>query len=208
MNLTVIKQWDLATGNLRNYEGIATLMLRLYLAPVLIQAGWTKFRAFDKTVSWFGNAEWGLGMPFPALMVGLVVLAEMVGGALLLAGLMTRLVTIPLMITMLVAALFVHGQNGWLAIADASSWFADGPIYLDETVMAAPEKLEAARSLLKQHGDYQWLTASGRLVILNNGIEFAATYFIMLLALLFMGGGAYVSLDYWLWRWLKRKSVT
>ncbi|MEE9160771.1 MAG: AraC family transcriptional regulator, partial [Gammaproteobacteria bacterium] len=32
----------------------------------------------------------------------------------------------------------------------------------------------------------------------NNGVEFAATYFIMLLALLVIGGGKYASLDYWL----------
>ncbi len=31
-----------------------------------------------------------------------------------------------------------------------------------------------------------------------NGIEFAATYFIMLLALLVIGGGKYVSIDYWI----------
>ena len=31
----------------------------------------------------------------------------------------------------------------------------------------------------------------------NNGIEFAATYALMLLILLFSGGGKYLSLDYW-----------
>jgi putative oxidoreductase len=36
--------------------------------------------------------------------------------------------------------------------------------------------------------------------VLNNGIEFAATYFIMLLALFFIGAGRYVSLDYWIAR--------
>lgn len=46
-----------------------------------------------------------------------------------------------------------------------------------------------------EHGNYDWLTSSGSVVILNNGIEFAATYFVMLLALFFMGGGRYVSLD-------------
>ncbi|MEF1306676.1 AraC family transcriptional regulator, partial [Vibrio owensii] len=34
--------------------------------------------------------------------------------------------------------------------------------------------------------------------MLNNGMEFAATYFVMLLVLFFYGGGRYVSLDYWL----------
>ena len=31
----------------------------------------------------------------------------------------------------------------------------------------------------------------------NNGIEFAAIYSLMLLILLFSGGGRYLSLDYW-----------
>ncbi|MGB1110868.1 MAG: hypothetical protein ACPG4N_10960, partial [Gammaproteobacteria bacterium] len=64
----------------------------------------------------------------------------------------------------------------------------------------AAEKLSAANSLLQEHGNYSWLTASGEFVILNNGIEFAMTYFIMLLALFFMGGGKYLSVDYWLGR--------
>ena len=38
------------------------------------------------------------------------------------------------------------------------------------------------------------------LVVLNNGIEFAATYFVMLLALFFLGGGRFVSVDYWMAR--------
>ncbi len=42
-------------------------------------------------------------------------------------------------------------------------------------------------------------------MILNNGIEFAATYFIMLLVLLFMGGGRYTSVDYFIGRkWLPK----
>ena len=34
--------------------------------------------------------------------------------------------------------------------------------------------------------------------MLNNGIEFAATYFVMLLVLFFIGAGRYASIDYWL----------
>jgi len=41
-------------------------------------------------------------------------------------------------------------------------------------------------------------------VILNNGIEFAATYFIMLLALFFIGAGRYFSMDYWIRRGFMR----
>jgi len=37
-------------------------------------------------------------------------------------------------------------------------------------------------------------------VILNNGIEFAATYALMLLVLITNGGGRYTSIDYWIAR--------
>ena len=176
-------------------EGVAPLLLRLYLAPVLMQAGWNKIQHFSDTTYWFGEV---LGLPLPAVMAALAVAAELGGGFLLLIGLATRWISIPLMVTMLVAAVTVHAENGWLAIADANSWLANGTILLNENIMAAPEKLEAARSLLQEHGHYDWLTSSGNFVILNNGIEFAATYFIMLFSLFFTGGGRYTSVDYFL----------
>ncbi|MER2491750.1 HvfX family Cu-binding RiPP maturation protein [Catenovulum sediminis] len=179
-------------------DGIPPLLFRLYLAPIMIQAGWNKYTNFSDIVSWFGNAEWGLGLPFPILLAFLATAAELIGGILLLLGLLTRLVSIPLIITMLVAIFTVHLPNGWLAIADSASWLADGTIFYNENIMQADEKLAAANSLLQEYGHYNWLTASGKFVILNNGIEFAATYFIILLSLLFTGGGRFTSLDYWL----------
>jgi hypothetical protein len=69
---------------------------------------------------------------------------------------------------------------------------------LIQQVLDSAEKLARAKEILQEHGDYNWLTSSGNVVILNNGIEFAITYFVMLLSLFFMGGGRYVSADYWL----------
>jgi len=190
--------------SIRHLDGLPALLMRVYLAPVLLQAGWQKYQHFTDTVSWFGNTEWGLGLPAPWLLAALAVAAELVGGMLLLFGLCTRLVCIPLLVTMLVAIFAVHWPNGWLAVADASSWLADGTLWHNPQVMAAPEKLAAAREILSQHGNYDWLTSSGKLVVLNNGIEFAATYFVMLLALLFSGGGRYVSVDHYLVTCLKQ----
>jgi putative oxidoreductase len=175
----------------QHLSGLAPLLLRLYLAPVLLQAGWNKYLHFDNTVAWFGNADWGLGLPMPAAMASLAIAAEIIGALLLLLGLFTRLASLPLMVTMLVAIFAVHWPNGWLAIADSSSWLAN------ERVINAAEQLSAAKELLRQHGDYDWLTANGSFVILNNGIEFAATYFVMLFSLFFTGGGRYTSLDYY-----------
>ena len=54
-------------------DGIAPLLLRLYLIPVFWMAGsskidFTTLMPYQSTVDWFGNPEWGLGMPLPALM--------------------------------------------------------------------------------------------------------------------------------------------
>lgn len=179
---------------IRVLDGLPLLLLRLYLAPVLMQAGWNKLANFDDTAAWFGNPDWGLGLPFPELMTALAAGTEFLGALLLILGLAVRWVSLPLMITMLVAAITVHWPNGWLAIADSSSWLAN------DRVLESAERLDRAREILQQHGHYPWLTGRGNVVILNNGIEFAATYFVMLMVLFFYGGGRYVSLDYWLAR--------
>lgn len=100
------------------------------------------------------------------------------------------------MITMLVAMFTVDWQFGWAAIADASSWLSNGVILLNENAIEAPQKLQAAKSISQEYGHCEWLTSSGKVVILNNAIEFAVAYFIMRLSLFFTGGGGYTSLDY------------
>jgi putative oxidoreductase len=191
---TVVSFYHRFITHSQQLSGLAPLLLRLYLAPVLLQAGWNKYRHFDNTVAWFGNADWGLGLPAPALLAVLAIAAETLCALFLLLGLFTRLVSIPLLVTMLVAIFAVHWPNGWLAIADSSSWLAN------ERVVNSAEQLSAAKSLLQQHGNYDWLTSNGSLVILNNGIEFAATYFVILLSLFFSGGGRYTSVDHYLSR--------
>ncbi|TDJ22587.1 MAG: DoxX family protein [Gammaproteobacteria bacterium] len=192
---TVNGYYDVVVQRLRSFEGLAPLLIRLYLAPIMIQAGWNKIVAFDNTVAWFGNPDWGLGLPFPALMAALAVGAEFLGGIALIVGLATRLVAIPLMFTMVVAMTAVHWDNGWLALSDSTSWLAN------ERVMEAIPRKAKVIEILKEHGNYRWLTGRGSITVLNNGIEFAATYFVMLLTLLFTGGGRYTSLDYLLARW-------
>ena len=162
---------------------IAPLLLRLYLVPIFWMAGTKKLGSMDDTIAWFGNPDWGLGMPLPGLMAYLATYTEIIGAIFLFFGISVRWVSIPLMITMLIAAISVHWENGWLAIAEGSGIFAT-----DRTV-GAIEKLDRAKSILQENANYSWLTENGSLVILNNGIEFATTYFIMLLALVYLGAG-------------------
>ena len=163
-------------------------------------AGTNKLMHFQDTVDWFGNPDWGLGLPFPSVMAALATSTEIAGSVLLAFGLLTRWISIPLIITMLVAIVTVHLPNGWQAIADPTAPFANAQ------VLASAEKLEAACELMQNYGNDDWLTSSGTFVILNNGIEFAIIYLVMLLALLVLGGGRYLSLDDWVKRRFCKKA--
>lgn len=210
-------------NNFQFLDGLPSLLIRLILAPVMIIAGFNKlalsgdvthlhqyFLASNDIVAWFGNNEWGLGLPMPSVLAFLAAWTEFLGGIFLLLGLFTRLTAIPLMITMVVAATTVHASNGWFAVTptDASTsparvlnWLSipgseASLVNSDE----ASERLTKMRELLETHGYTEYLYEKGKPVILNNGIEFSAIYFVMLLSLFFVGGGRYVSLDYWLTR--------
>ena len=178
-----LKRMQSLLDSTRTVDFLGPLALRLYLAPVFWFAGMNKFNSFEDTAAWFGNPDWGLGLPFPTLMAGLATGAEVLGAIALVVGLGTRWFAVPLMFTMLVAIAKVHGHNGWQAIADPMSPWANA------NVEGAVDRLGKAKSLLREHGNYDWLTETGNFVVSNNGFEWAATYFVMLLALFFIGSG-------------------
>lgn len=210
-------------NTLPKFDGVPALLLRLYLAPVFIMAGFSKtqllnedvsgiasFMADPNIIAWFGNSDWGLGLPFPALLANLVILAEFFGGWLLLVGALTRLISIPLMFTMIMAASTVHAPNGWFAItptnpdtsaAKVMTWlgFEQAEASLENSIETG-KRIESMRNILEDNGNTDWLYENGNIVVLNNGIEFSATYFIMLLALFFIGAGRYTSVDYYMSR--------
>lgn len=193
-------------GLARHVDFVAPLLLRLYLVPVFFVAGSNKWNplASDGSLNpaeglasvaeWFGNPEWGLGLPAPLLMALLAWSAEFFGALMLALGVAVRWICIPLMFTMVVAMTTVHWDHGWQAVHDLSSPHAAA------NAEAAITRLDRAKSILREHGHYEWLTEHGNFVVSNNGIEWAATYLVMLLALFFLGGGRWVSVDYWLAR--------
>ena len=65
----------------RRLDFIGPLLLRLYLVPVFWMAGMHKLADIDATAAWFGNPDWGLGLPFPELLAWAAALTE-AGGAL------------------------------------------------------------------------------------------------------------------------------
>lgn len=77
------------------------LALRLYWGWSFFQTGKGKLMNLDQTTEFFTT----LHIPFPSINAALAGATECFGGLLLLLGLMSRLVTLPLIATMIVAYL-------------------------------------------------------------------------------------------------------
>jgi putative oxidoreductase len=95
-------------GTKEKHLDILVLLLRICLAAFMITHGWPKFlKLLEGGEIQFGNPI-GLG---PALSLALAVFAEFVCSILIGIGLGTRLASIPLALTMFVAAFISHGPD-------------------------------------------------------------------------------------------------
>jgi len=162
-------------NNLQFTEDIALVMLRVLLAYVFYQTGIEKVHSIDGTIYWFE----GLGIPFPAFNAYFSMLTEIFGVVLLFTGLGTRIISLPLIIVLLVALFTVHIDHGWLVIGSS----------LNDPEVAS--RVARAKAILKEYGNWDWLSAKGTFVVLQNGMENVVTYISMLLVLLARGPGKY-----------------
>lgn len=87
------------------------LIIRLTLAYGFYEPAKSKLTGIDSIIGWFTE----MGLPFPALNAYLATATECIGVICLVLGLGMRFITIPLMITMLVAIKTVHWENGFPA---------------------------------------------------------------------------------------------
>lgn len=179
-------------------SALPPLLMRCVLALYFMQSGWYKLDHYEASVQWFGNDDWGLGLPFAEQWVSTLSSVEVLCGLFLLFGLATRFVAIPLILILLVGLVSLHIQNGWQWVAESDLWLGG------DRILQAEQRLEEARNILKTYGDYDYLTEYGPFVILNNGIERHVIHLTLLLSLLVSGGGRFVSLDYWIEKWWGR----
>ncbi len=77
------------------------LLARLTLGVLFVSTGWGKVHNLPRVTAFFTE----LGIPFPAFHAGLVAWTELVCGALLIVGLLSRVAAVPLLVTMAVALL-------------------------------------------------------------------------------------------------------
>ncbi len=96
---------------------VAPLATRVVIGSTFMQTGWGKLHNFPRIVAYFSS----LGIPFPTVNAGFVSGLELVGGALLVAGLGTRAFAAALSGSMTVALLTADRQ------AFLTSWSPASP---------------------------------------------------------------------------------
>lgn len=103
--------------NAEDRTNFAALLLRVGLGTVFIAHGCLK--VFVVTLP--GAAQFFEGAGFPGWLAYPVTVLEIGGGALLIAGIATRLVSAMFM-PILLGALWFHAGNGWLFVNANGGW--------------------------------------------------------------------------------------
>ena len=88
-------------------EWLPPTLARFTVGWIFLWSGWGKLHDLPKIVEFFGS----LGIPHPEIQAPFASATELVCGALLLAGLCTRLASVPLIITMIVAIVTAQREN-------------------------------------------------------------------------------------------------
>ena len=163
MQCQLLKVCKLLTPVTENLQSVALLLIRFILVYTFFSPAMMKWADIGATASWFEY----MGIPFPTLNAYMAAGTEMAGVVLLTLGLFSRLISIPLLITMFVAIVTVHGTNGYNVISETQQWT---DAYINGKEVA------------------------GTVVFLQNGYENVLNYIAMLLVIVSFGPGK-ISLD-------------
>jgi putative oxidoreductase len=139
----------------RTLDGVGPLLARLTLGVTFVGTGLGKLQHLEKVTAFFT----ALGLPAPHFQATLVGTTELVGGALVIAGFASRLASLPLLFTMIVALLTAKRADisgvtdllatlewtylvmfAWLALSGPGRFSIDG-------LRAARTKRQAGESL-------------------------------------------------------------
>jgi putative oxidoreductase len=90
-----------AHSSLHKLNWLPPLLARITLGVVFVESGWGKIHHIDKVAEFFMS----LHIPAANAQAHFVAYLELIGGFLVLIGFCTRLISIPLLFTMVVAIL-------------------------------------------------------------------------------------------------------
>ncbi|WP_455756917.1 HvfX family Cu-binding RiPP maturation protein [Sulfurimonas sp.] len=95
-------------------KSLSLLLARLVLAYGFYKPAMMKWNDIGSVAEWFGS----IGIPFPTLNAYMAAGTEAIGVVLLTLGLLTRVISLPLIIVMIVAIVTVHLPHGFSAGAN------------------------------------------------------------------------------------------
>jgi len=104
--MKIVERYNTGVGKLKN---ISLLLIRLILAYGFFGPAMMKIKDIEGIADWFE----GLNIPLPHLNAYLATGTELLGVVLLTLGLFTRIISVPLIVTMIVAIVTVHWSNGF-----------------------------------------------------------------------------------------------
>jgi putative oxidoreductase len=107
--MSIKNKYFSAVSTLKQASFLPLLLIRLVLAYGFYGPATMKWKDINSIAEWFGT----LGIPAPHLNAYLAACTETLGVFLLVLGLGTRFITVPLIITLLVAIKTVHWANGF-----------------------------------------------------------------------------------------------
>ena len=163
MQCQLLKVCKWVTPVTENLQSVALLLVRFILAYTFFAPAMMKWGDIAATAGWFES----MGIPLPTLNAYMAASTELAGVVLLTLGLFSRLISVPLLITMFVAIATVHGTNGFNVISETLQW---SDAYVNGELV------------------------EGTIVFLQNGYENVLYYIAMLLVIVSFGPGK-ISLD-------------
>ena len=92
-------------------QSLALLLARFTVAYGFYGPAMNKWSDMDAIAQWFGS----IGIPFPTINAYMAASTEITGVVLLTLGFLTRIISIPLIVVMIVAIVTVHLPNGFEA---------------------------------------------------------------------------------------------
>jgi len=106
------KQTYIEFSHLSEYaKSLSLLFARLAVAYGFYEPAMMKWADISSVAEWFGS----IGIPFPTLNAYMAASTELIGVVLLTLGFLTRFISLPLIIIMIVAIVTVHLPNGFSA---------------------------------------------------------------------------------------------
>jgi len=112
----------LATAG-ESFQSLFLLLVRLYWGWQFMQTGWGKLTNLDRFTQFFTT----LGLPAPGSLAALVGSLELAGGLLLFIGLFSRLIAVPMTVTMTAAYLLANREALESIFSDPGKFYGADP---------------------------------------------------------------------------------